>query len=187
MDSQDLTYVWKKCNKLWTFHYFSAANQYFYKILVATCSSHHCRSKMTVMLWGSRARKLFFSSWNYIGAKFHGLWRPIFSLLDEPAQLRQSVCSQATTDYWYRTTTGSDDEDERFTAHWTLPAGSILLCGRRSLYLVRGQPIFEPYSKFPEFLIISMCIYFNSCFEGLPVPLGLWNNVWGLPSILQEQ
>ena len=48
-------------------------------------------------------------------------------------------------------------------------------------------PFFEPYSKSLEFLIIYMCIYFNSCFEGLPVPLGLRNNDWGLQSILLQQ
>ena len=38
-----------------------------------------------------------------------------------------------------------------------------------------------------DIFIIYIFIYFNSCFEGLPVPLGLRNNDWGLQSSLLQQ
>ena len=54
-----MTCLLKKLYLPWTFHYFSAANQNFVKILVATCSSHHCRPKMSMNLYS-------LGSWKYI-------------------------------------------------------------------------------------------------------------------------
>ena len=57
---QDLTCLFKKMYNLETFHYFSVANQNFVKILVATCSSHHCGPKMPLNLYVLAAGKYIF-------------------------------------------------------------------------------------------------------------------------------
>ena len=49
--STRMTCLLKKSDKLDTFHYFSAANQNFVEILVATCSSHQCGPKMPLNLY----------------------------------------------------------------------------------------------------------------------------------------
>ena len=58
--SPRMTFLLKKKYKFVTFHYFSAANQNFYKISVPTCSSHHCGPKMPSNLYILASWKLFF-------------------------------------------------------------------------------------------------------------------------------
>ena len=61
--STRMTCLLKKSDKLDIFHYFFLANHFFYKKMIATCSSHHCRPKMTVNLYFLESRKyLFFMS-----------------------------------------------------------------------------------------------------------------------------